>query len=81
MNPDEIAALVMLAGCPDGATEAALQANRIWSTTLLALVRQELVSPHRTIVAARNNGRDPGFVIYRFRITPAGRHALAKHQH
>lgn len=75
LEPRHRAALTILAGCPDGATEHALLAfNNVNPATLYDLVRDNLVRVERQFVTTRGCGQ--GIHVNRFRITAAGRAEL-----
>jgi hypothetical protein len=69
LGSEERRALLLLAGIPFGATDAAISANGITRQTLVRLIRAGLVTTEREIKAA-------GQTIGRVRITEAGRRAL-----
>jgi hypothetical protein len=62
-------ALLLLAGIPFGATDAAISANGISRLTLARLIRDGLATAQREIKVA-------GQTVGRVRITEAGRRAL-----
>jgi hypothetical protein len=66
-------ALVLLAGSPDGHTEAIMLAHGFTAALLAELIDAGLVSAHRQLV-----GRGRPTMIMRLRITEAGRTSLKK---
>jgi hypothetical protein len=62
-------ALLLLAGIPFGATDAAISANGITRETLVCLIRAGLATAQREIKA-------DGQTVGRVRITAAGRRAI-----
>jgi hypothetical protein len=69
LGQEQRRALLLLAGIPFGATDAAISANGIARQTLVSLVRAGLATTEREVKAG-------GQTIGRVRITEAGRRAL-----
>jgi hypothetical protein len=74
-KPDRRRALELLAGCPDGCTDALMFANGFTAEQLLDLVHAGLA----TATAERMVAGNQKIEVARLRITEAGRLALAGH--
>jgi len=76
-QPDRRRALELLAGCPDGCTDALMFANGFTAEQLLDLVHAGLATAHAERMVADERTIELG----RVTITEAGRRALAGTRH
>jgi hypothetical protein len=68
--------LDLLAGCPDGATEAALALHQISPETLDDLVEKDLIEPMTQVVVTGRMRGQPPIKFTRFFLTDAGRYVV-----
>jgi len=73
-KPDRRRVLELLAGCPDGCTDALIFANRFTAEPLVDLVHAGLATAH----AERMVAGERTIEVARVRITEAGRRALGE---